>query len=88
MNLITTIGILASIFTATSLLPQLVKIIREKKAEDISLLMLLILFIGLGLWTYYGFLKKDWIIVTANSFSFSINLAIAVLSIKYKIKGM
>jgi MtN3 and saliva related transmembrane protein len=84
MTLISIIGITASVLTATSLIPQLVKIIKEKKAENVSTGMMLILFGGLGLWIYYGFLKNDFIIIVSNSFSFIINLALAILAVKYK----
>jgi MtN3 and saliva related transmembrane protein len=80
------IGLAASIFTATSLLPQLIKMIKEKKANDISRLMLSILFIGLGLWVWYGVRKSDYIILVSNSFSLLINLSIVILSIRYKKK--
>lgn len=46
--------------------------------------MLVILFAGLGLWIYYGVLKNDLIIVVSNSFSFVINLLLAIFSLKYK----
>lgn len=84
MDFITLIGVLASIGTGTSLVPQLVKIIKEKKAGDISLLMLAVLFAGLGLWIYYGCLKKDWVIIVSNSFSLLVNSCIVVLTIRYK----
>ena len=86
MNLNTLVGIFASIFTSTSLLPQLIKIIREKKAENISLWMLAVLFTGLSGWIVYGILKNDWIIIAANSFSLVLNILITVFSIKYKQK--
>lgn len=86
MDFTTIIGIGASAFTATSLLPQLVKLLKEKKSEDISIGMLAVLFIGLSLWIYYGCLKKDWIIIVSNSFSLAINLITVVLSLKYKNK--
>ncbi len=78
------IGISASVLTAVSLIPQLVKLLKEKKAEDVSLFMLGILFAGLGLWAWYGFLKNDWIIIVSNSFSFGINLVLAYFTLKYK----
>jgi MtN3 and saliva related transmembrane protein len=84
MHTETLIGIIASICTSAALLPQLVKLIKEKKSDDISLLMLVSLFAGLGLWVWYGILRNDLIIIFANSFSFSLNLAIAALSIRYK----
>ena len=84
MNLTSIIGIAASIGTGTSLLPQLIKMIQEKKSQDISYMMLAVLFVGLSLWTYYGFLKEDWIIIISNAFSLMVNLCIVLLSIKYK----
>ena len=86
MQFETIVGVVASIATASSLLPQLIKILKEKKAEAISLAMLLVLFIGLAAWIYYGILKKDWIIIISNSFSIVINILIAIFSIKYKKK--
>lgn len=71
-------------FTAISLIPQLAKVIKEKKAEDVSLSMLAILFAGLGLWIYYGLLKDDWIIILSNAFSFIINITLACFAMKYK----
>ena len=87
MTLSTIVGVAASVLTATSLLPQLIKSVKEKKADDVSLGMLAILFGGLGLWIYYGFLKKDLILIIANSFSFIINLTLAGFAIKYKNKN-
>ncbi|MEO7444635.1 MAG: SemiSWEET transporter [Ferruginibacter sp.] len=84
METVTIIGIAASIGTAISLIPQLVKVIKEKESKSVSLGMMIILFAGLGLWIYYGFLKKDLIIIIANSFSFIINLLLAIFAVKYK----
>jgi MtN3 and saliva related transmembrane protein len=78
------IGIAASVLTGISMLPQLIKVIKDKKADDISYVMLIVLLAGLGLWSAYGVLKKDWIIVISNSFSFMVNLALLFLSIYYK----
>ena len=85
-NLTTLVGLLASSLTALSLLPQLIKIVKEKKAGDISLLMLVILFAGIAGWIWYGALKEDWIIIIANSISIVINSVIVVLTIKYSKK--
>ena len=84
MNRVTIVGLVASVCTGLSLVPQLIKLIKEKKASDISVYMLIILFVGLGCWVVYGFLKKDWIIIISNSFSFVVNMALTILTIKYK----
>jgi MtN3 and saliva related transmembrane protein len=78
------IGIVAGICTSISLLPQLVKLIRTKKADDISLFYLIILFIGLGFWIWYGVLRSDLPIIVTNSFSILVNGIIIVLGIRYK----
>jgi len=80
------IGIAAGVCTSISLLPQIIKIIREKKAKDISLFYLIILLVGLGLWTYYGFLRKDIPIIATNIFSMVLNITMIVLGVIFKKK--
>jgi len=47
----------------------------------------MVLFAGIGCWVAYGILKKDWIIITSNSFSFVINLVLTRFTVKYKAKS-
>ena len=78
------IGLAAGILTSSSLIPQLIKTIKEKKAEDISLFFLLTLMAGIGLWIVYGFKRDDYPIMITNAFSLLVNLSLLVMSIKYK----
>ena len=78
------VGIAAGVFTGTSMLPQLIKILKEKKASQVSVFMLVILIAGLSLWVWYGFLKKDWPIIVTNLFSLVVNLAMIFLRYKYR----
>ena len=78
------VGLAAGICTSISLLPQLFKLLKHKKADDISLFYLIILFIGLGLWIWYGFLREDIPIIATNGFSLVINGIVIVLGIRYK----
>ncbi len=80
-------GISASVFTGVSLLPQLIKIFREKKAGNVSGLMLLVMFVGLVLWILYGIQKNDYIIVVSNAFALCVNIVTSVLTLKYKDMG-
>jgi MtN3 and saliva related transmembrane protein len=80
------IGIAAGICTSVSLLPQLIKIIKEKKADDISYFMLAILVTGLSGWVWYGCMKSDLPIILTNSFSVLVNLMVIFFTIKYKEK--
>ena len=86
MNWTQLIGLAAGILTASSLLPQVVKTLKEKKADDVSLLMLLVLQAGLVLWIVYGFKREDIPIIATNSFSLLVNIFMVVLRIKYKKK--
>jgi MtN3 and saliva related transmembrane protein len=80
----TIIGIVASVFTGISLLPQLIKLIRDKQSSDISMVMLATLFTGLALWIWYGVKIKDWIIIIANGVSLALNVCIVLLNFYYK----
>jgi MtN3 and saliva related transmembrane protein len=78
------VGIAAGIFTSASLLPQLIKLLREKKAHDISIFFLVTLLIGLCLWVWYGIMKEDVPIIATNSFSIAVNVLMIFFGIKYK----
>lgn len=78
------VGIIASVLSAVSMLPQLIKILKEKDAENVSMLMLSVLLAGLGMWIYYGTLIKDPIIIISNSFSVLLNLVLLFCAFRYK----
>ncbi|PZR25093.1 MAG: hypothetical protein DI535_19745 [Citrobacter freundii] len=78
------IGIAAGICTGMSLLPQLVKIKKEKQANGTSNGMLAILLLGLIGWIIYGIMRKDYPVIITNAFSLVINIWIVILSVKYK----
>ena len=84
MEITSIIGIAAGICTSVSLLPQLFKIIKEKKAEAISYFMLFILLTGLALWVWYGIMQEDYPIIVTNSFSFIVNALVIIFTIRYK----
>ena len=77
------VGIGAGVLTASSMLPQVIKVIREKKATQVSVVMLLVLITGVGLWIWYGFLKSDWPIMLTNCFSLLVNSTMLGLRLKY-----
>ena len=84
METTTIVGAVASILTTLSFLPQLFKMIRTKKAQDVSYIMLAVLFVGGILWIVYGTLKADWIIIISNCVSTLINIVSSFYSVKYK----
>lgn len=78
------IGIGAAVCTAVSMIPQLVKVMKEKKSAGISIFMVAVLIAGLCLWAWYGFLKKDYPILLTNIFSLAVNILLIFFGIKYK----
>ena len=78
------VGIAAGVCTSVSLLPQLIKILKHKKAEDISLFYLIILFVGLSMWVWYGVLREDVPIIATNGFSLVVNGITIVFGFRYK----
>lgn len=77
------IGIIAGILTSASMVPQLIKIIKEKDAQNVSLIMIIVLTSGVSLWIYYGILREDWPIIVTNCFSVLVNTLILIFRIKY-----
>ncbi|GAC1596160.1 MAG: lipid-A-disaccharide synthase N-terminal domain-containing protein [Ginsengibacter sp.] len=78
------IGLAGGILTSFSSIPQLMKIIKEKEVEDISVGMVLVLITGISVWIYYGVLRNDWPVILTNSFSFIVNVLLLILYMKYK----
>ncbi len=77
------VGIGAGILTSVSMLPQLIKTFKEKKAEAISLVMIFALIGGIAGWIWYGFLKSDLPIIFTNCFSLLLNLILLFFRFKY-----
>jgi len=78
------LGIAAGILTSVSMIPQLIKVIKEKDVKDISLVMLLILISGLSLWIWYGIKKDELPIILSNSFAVLVNISLLGCYMIYK----
>jgi MtN3 and saliva related transmembrane protein len=84
--LIPLIGILATVFAVSSTLPQIAKGMKTRKMDDVSVLLIMALIIGLSLWVVYGIAKSDIVIVGGNSVGVSLNTILLLLKIKYSRK--
>ena len=65
-SLSTYVGSIAAFLASLSYIPQLRKAWPRNSTDDLSLGMLTALTLGLGLWTVYGLIREDWVIVLAN----------------------
>jgi MtN3 and saliva related transmembrane protein len=81
------LGIIAGALTSVAMLPQLVKVIKNKNAEDLSWGMLIVLISGLSLWVWYGFLKNELPIILSNAFAVLVNITLLICCIMYKKKS-
>ena len=81
-DVITTTGAVAALCTTASYFPQLKKCWETGEAKDLSLGMFSVLSCGIALWIVYGVLKKDWIIITANSVSLACLLGILYFKLR------
>ena len=80
----TIIGVLASILTTVSYIPQLLKAWRTGETQDISLKMMLSLLAGLALWVMYGIRQGDLVILIANATSCALLGLIIVLKFRQR----
>ncbi|MEC3875385.1 SemiSWEET transporter [Chryseobacterium salviniae] len=80
------LGIIAGILTSISMIPQLVKVLKEKNAEDLSWTMILVLISGLSLWVWYGFIKNELPIILSNAFAVVVNIILLICCMIYKKK--
>ncbi|AZA56558.1 hypothetical protein EG349_16880 [Chryseobacterium shandongense] len=78
------LGIIAGILTSVSMIPQLVKVLKEKNAEDLSWTMILVLISGLSLWVWYGFIKDELPIILSNAFAVIVNIILLICCMIYK----
>jgi MtN3 and saliva related transmembrane protein len=81
--LIALIGIFATIFAVSSTVPQIIKGIKTKKMDDVSVWLIMALIMGLSLWVVYGVAKNDIVIAGGNSVGVSLNGILLLLKIKY-----
>lgn len=80
------LGIIAGLLTSGSMIPQLVKVIKDKNADDLSSGMLIVLISGVSLWIWYGFLKDELPIILTNAFSVVVNVTLLIYCLIYKNK--
>ena len=82
----TIIGLMAGTLTTVSFIPQLMKIIIKKKADEISTGMYLVISVGMILWVTYGIIISSLPVILANTIS--VLLCITIIAFKTYYEGM
>ena len=79
-------GYFAAILTTLAFLPQLIKTLKTKKAEDVSLITLIMFLTGVLSWIIYGYRIASTPILLANLITFLLNLLILIFKITFSKK--
>jgi len=76
------VGLFAAFCTTVSYIPQLRKCWSTGKTDDLSLKMFSTLALGILLWVIYGVMRRDVIIIFANSISLCLLAAILFFKLR------
>lgn len=86
MEFLDILGLVAGFCTSSSIIPQIVKTVKTKQAQDVSIFMFIVMFTGNTLWVYYGVQKSDIAIIATNILAMALNITMFVLKYIYKEK--
>ena len=76
-------GYIASILTTAAFLPKLINTLKTKKADDVSLITLIMFIIGVLCWIIYGYNISSIPILIANLITLILNLLILISKIYF-----
>ena len=80
---VNTLGYVAACLTTLAFVPQVVKTVKTKSTDDISLVMFLMFNFGIVLWLIYGIILENKPIILANLVTGSL----ALIILGYKVKN-
>lgn len=76
------LGVLASICSISSFVPQAVKTIRTGDTKSLSTAMYVLTVFAFALWTSYGFVLGSWPIVITNAVCLALSASILVVKVR------
>jgi MtN3 and saliva related transmembrane protein len=82
--MISLLGFLAGTLTTISFVPQVHKVWRTKRSDDLSSGMLVTFGLGVFLWLIYGMLIHSMPVIVANAVTLALILMILVLKLRYR----
>lgn len=78
------LALIAGALIVGNTLPQLIKILKTKKVDDLSLAMFIMIFLAQVIWLVYGFHIKDIPVIFTNIFGMLFSVIIIGLILKYR----
>jgi MtN3 and saliva related transmembrane protein len=85
--LVDAVGVAAGLCSMASFVPQILKILRERHAESVSLRMYVVTVAGFGLWIGFGVLQGSWPIWASNTVNLSLAATILALKLRFGSRG-
>lgn len=80
------VGTGAALCSMVSFAPQLIKIWRERDAEQVSLRMYALTVTGFTLWLSYGLLLGSWPVTVSNAVCLTLSTAILLLKWRFSVR--
>ena len=77
-------GYFAATLTTAAFLPQLIKTVKTKKANDVSLTTLIMFIVGVLSWIIYGYEISSTPILIANLITLILNLLILISKVYFQ----
>lgn len=81
------LGLAAGLLTTVGFVPQIVKSLRARRMDEVSMLMPALLSVGMFLWLLYGLIKGDLIIILWNAIGFCLNTGLVCLKLHFSGNG-
>lgn len=78
------VGYIATVLSVVAFVPQVVKSVRTKSTNDLSLGMYIVFTASQVFWFAYGVMLLAWPIMVANAINFVLASIILIHKIKYK----
>jgi MtN3 and saliva related transmembrane protein len=82
--MVTILGLVAGVLTTGAWFPQVMRSWRTRSTGDISWTYLTVLTAGVALWSLYGVLMDDGVIVAANVITAVALLVLAVFKVRFE----
>jgi MtN3 and saliva related transmembrane protein len=77
------LGLAAGFFTTVGFVPQILKSVRTKRMDEVSLLMPMLLSLGMLLWLLFGLMIGSAPVIIWNAIGLALNLFLAGLKLYY-----
>ena len=82
-TLVDVVGVGAGLCSMSSFVPQIIKIVRERDADSVSLRMYVVTVTGFVLWIAYGALQGSWPVWLSNAVNLALAATILALKLRY-----